>query len=145
MSNEHDVPALSATAIRELRTLIERIDRHRDQWDAWNEWGSEQTEKNGYIIPNAVMSEIVWNAMEFLYDHGLIIQFNWAEWDEGRDIFRRTNEHRFDTLDRITVLKLLTAIARNDRFFEGAWAGIFEDGSAQKLFRRLLETEDHVA
>jgi hypothetical protein len=82
--------------------------------------------------------------MKFLHDHDLIVPFKWSEWDEGREIFRSTQEDRFASLDRLTVLQLLTAVARNDRFCEGAWSALFEDESAQALFERFLEIETGV-
>jgi hypothetical protein len=36
---------------------------------------------------------------------------------------------------------LLTAVARNDRFCDGAWASLFDDGRAQQLLSRLYELE----
>jgi hypothetical protein len=36
---------------------------------------------------------------------------------------------------------LLTAVARNDRFSDGAWAAIFDDGRGQQLLSRLYEFE----
>lgn len=40
------------------------------------------------------------------------------------------------------VRKLLTAVARNDRFSDGAWVGLFEDGRGVLLYERLLEWEE---
>jgi len=81
-----------------------------------------------------------WEAMHFLYDNNLIILFNWSEWDEGRDFFMDDDPNKYNKIDRNFTLRLLTAIARNDRFCTGAWDAIFESGDGQNLFKRLLET-----
>ena len=59
----------------------------------------------------------------------------------GRDFFKNKNPDKYNTLNKEWVLKLLTAVARNDRFCDSAWAGLFESGDARKLFKRLLEIE----
>lgn len=138
--DETTAPELSPDVIHTLGALVERMDHHRGLWGGRR--GGEKRGENGYTMPYIVMSEVASDAMNFLYDHGLIVPFNWSGWDEGREIFQRTGVNRFDTLDQITVLKLLTAVARNDRFNNGAWVGIFESGSAQQLFRRLLELNE---
>ena len=132
-------PDLQPTAFQTLRNLVARMEQHQGPWGTV--MGGEKTADGTFTMPYVIMDELAYEAMAFLYDHHLIITFDWGKWDEGREIFRSTQEKRFASLDRLTVLKLLTAVARNDRFCEGAWAGIFEDGSAQALFKRLLEIE----
>jgi hypothetical protein len=138
-----DPPVLQPGALPTLRNLIERMDQHPGRWGTV--MGGEKTGDRTFTMPYVDMHELAYEAMTFLYDHDLIISFDWPEWDEGREIFRSTQEDRIASLDRLTVLKLLSAVARNDRFCEGAWAGIFEDGSAQALFKRLLEIETGTA
>ena len=79
-------------------------------------------------------------AMEFLYDNDLIIDFDWSKWNEGREFFKKSGDEKYATVDREFALKLLTAIARNDRFNDGAWYFFFESGEALKLLKRLRET-----
>lgn len=136
-------PLLQPDALQTLRNLVERMEQH--QGPSGITGGGERIGENTFTMPWVDMDELAYEAVAFLYDHDLIITFNWPEWDEGREIFRSRQEDRFASLDRLTVLKLLTAVARNDRFCEGAWAGLFEDGSAQALFKRLSEIETGAA
>lgn len=138
--DEQNAPELDQDVLVLLRNLVERLEQHQGPWGIM--LGGEKTGENRYTMPYVELDPLAHDAMRFLYDHHLIIPFNWSEWDDGRELFRSTQEDRFTTLDRQTVLKLLTAVARNDRFNEGAWAGLFEDGSGQALFKRLLEIEN---
>lgn len=84
-------------------------------------------------------------AMKWLNDNERMIKFDWPGWDEGRQIFRNWSPATAPSLDHATVCKLLTAVARNDRFNDGAWANLFESGTAQPLLTRLLELEEQLA
>ena len=61
---------------------------------------------------------------------------------KASEFFKDNDPLKFSKLNKEWVLKLLTTIARNDRFSDGAWAQLFESGDAQKLYRRLLEIEE---
>jgi hypothetical protein len=141
--NDLNEGSLVPDALRHLRGLVTRMDAFRGPWATTG--GGERIDERTIIMPWVDMDELAFEAMTFLYDNNLIVgfdgssmTFDWATWDEGRAIFRDPASDRFD---QETVLKLLTAVARNDRFNEGAWASLFEEGDAQKLFRRLLEIE----
>ncbi len=67
-----------------------------------------------------------------------MIDFDWAHWDEGRAIFARNGEDKFEDISLEDTLKLFTAIMRNDRFNEGAWGRLFESGDGIKLLKHLL-------
>jgi len=122
--------------ITNLKSLIKSIDEYKGLWF------EDRSVKEGCVISYIPWTApIACEAMKFLYDNDLIITFNWADWDEGRDFFKNRNPNKYDNLDKEWVLKLLTAVARNDRFCDGAWASLFESGDAQKLFTRLLEIE----
>lgn len=138
---------LSPVALRQLRDLVARMEQHRGPWATVG--GGERLDNGAVTMPWVDMNELAAEAMHFLYDNALVVgftgadmAFDWAAWDEGRAIFQDPAADRFDHLDRMTLLKLLTAIARNDRFCEGAWANLFEEGDAQRIFRRLLELEE---
>jgi hypothetical protein len=137
---DHPIPpSLSREARRHLRDLIARMEGHVGKWGT--SLGGERRNDGSFTMPWVQEDPLASEAMSFLYDNGLIVPFNWGAWDEGRAIFRDTAEDRFERLDRLTVLKLLTAVARNDRFNDGAWVALFECGDAQRLLRRLLELE----
>lgn len=136
---EHFPAPLSPDALRHLRGVVARIEHHQGPWGTVR--GGQKSDDGSISMPWVDMDELSQEAMRFLYDHDLIIPFVWSEWDEGRAIFRDPAPDRFDHLDRVTVLKLLTAVARNDRFNAGAWTDLFEEGDGGNLFRRLLELE----
>ncbi|GBU26919.1 hypothetical protein R84B8_00435 [Treponema sp. R8-4-B8] len=121
---------LTTKEIKKLINLIKRIDNFNGKWidldksDPFDTW------------TNALAHE----AMQFLYDNKLIIGFDWSSWEEGREFYRNKDASKYNNLDREFILKLLTAIARNDRFYSGAWGELFESGQAQILFKKLLET-----
>jgi len=108
---------LTEEKISELHDLLEKIEKRDEEWN-----------------------ELAYNAKKFLYDNNLIIVFDWVKWDEGRDFFKEDDPNKYNNLDREYTLKLLTAVARNDRFCTGVWCNLFKSGTALKLFKRLLET-----
>ena len=59
----------------------------------------------------------------------------------NRQFFEERGDARFGKIDTQFALKLLTAVARNDRFCEGAWAELFDAGDAQKLLHRIHANE----
>lgn len=132
-------PDLSPEGVQQLQRLIERIERHEGPWGV--ERGGERTGENTVSMPWVERHPLATEAMTFLYDHAFIIPFQWYEWDEGRELLRRPDADTLATLDRQTVAKLFTAVARNDRFSEGAWIALFEAGTGLALFRRLLAIE----
>ena len=123
--------------VANLRSLIKSINGYKGKWSE-----DRSTEVGNVIHYNPWNAPIIMLAMEFLYDNDLIIKFDWGRWDEGREFFRNDDPNKYNSLDREQVLKLLTAVARNERFCDGAWASLFECGDAQKLFARLLEIEE---
>lgn len=125
--------------IDELEKLLEMIDAHKGPWGTV---GGDEKNKKGYTqMPYWIESDIVNEARDYFYKNGLMVNFDWPAWDEGREFFKNEDPEKYDKLDKEWVCKLLTAVVRNDRFFDGAWVGLFESGDAQKLFRRLLEIE----
>lgn len=95
---------------------------------------------NGEIdMPYYVESETVTNVRRFLVSKKLNIRFNWYHWHNGKTILRSKSSHRFEQLDAKTVIKLLVAVLHNDRFNEGAFARLFESGSAELLLKRCIE------
>jgi lipopolysaccharide biosynthesis glycosyltransferase len=98
-------------------------------------------EKNGnkIVLGYHTTAKPLNDLMRFFYDHKLIIDFDWSNWEEGREIAKRDGKDKFNDLDEEKTLKLFTAIMRNDRFSEGAYARFFESGDGELLLKRLLE------
>jgi hypothetical protein len=119
---------LTDEKINELQNLIDEIDKFDGKWLEINN------------LPYAFTHDLAKKAMKFLYDNKLIINFDWGKWDEGRTFFKNNDPNKYDNIDREFTLKLLTAVARNDRFCDGAWGNLFESGTALILFKKLFET-----
>ena len=69
-----------------------------------------------------------------MYKHNLVIPFNWSKWDKGREI---VNNGIYKNLDTITLLKILTAFIRNNRFCDGALAERFKDRSIETILNEI--------
>ncbi|MCF7944257.1 MAG: DUF6508 domain-containing protein [Spirochaetia bacterium] len=115
--------------------------------EAWNKLFNlipeiEQTEsfgkadiRDGTIYPTTC-SEIVYTFHQCVYELGLIIDFPWMDWEEGKKII--TDEKiDFYSLSPETLCKLLTAIVRSDRFCDGALVSSFENGTVLGILKGL--------
>lgn len=89
---------------------------------------------NSFIITPIIEIKIVHDFQKVLAKLGLIINFDWGGWDEGRIIAKKMN---FENLDTVTLLKLLTAFVRNNRFCDGALAARFEDRTIEKILKEI--------
>lgn len=119
-----------------LEKLVKQMECHDGPW--WE----DRSSRNGKVVTLDSWSDpLAHEAMVFLYDNKLIIDFDWGKWEEGREFFKDKDPAKYRSLNRAFVLKLLTVVARNDRFNDGAWTRLFDSGDGQKLFKRLLEIE----
>jgi hypothetical protein len=72
-------------------------------------------------------------AMDFLklvYELGIILDFDWPSWDEGRELIIKKD---FTDLDIETHCKLITAIVRSDRYL----VENFENGNILSILINL--------
>jgi Family of unknown function (DUF6508) len=90
-------------------------------------------------LPYIMEAQIVVEAREFFLYGGLVVSFDWPRWEEGRAMFMREGDDKFNDVGLCDVIKLLSAIIQNDRFCEGAWVNLFECGDVSKLMKRLLD------
>jgi len=103
--------------------------------DVFGEWKGGKKDSQGVIeFPYIVSCKVVDDFTNLMYELDLVINFDWGKWTTGREIVR-TNDFR--NLDNITLIKILTAIIRNDRFNEGVLVGAFEDGTIEKVLIEL--------
>ena len=87
--------------------------------------------------PYYSMSDVTDRLMRVLYELDLIIAFKWMDWDEGRELLAGNDLSKLEGLPKHILIGLLTALARNDRFCEGAWGSAVEDGTIAKLLSEL--------
>jgi hypothetical protein len=115
-----------------LLKLIPEIE-NAPTFSTWS--GGKKNQENVFVIPHFVPDFIVSEFLKVVYDIPIIINFDWAEWDEGREIANENFD--FDSVDLVTKCKLITAIVRNDRFCEGALASAFESGLILKILKSM--------
>jgi len=79
---------------------------------------------------------IIYTFLKVVYQIPIIIDFGWAQWDEGRELAGNPDTD-FDSIDIPTKCKLITAFVRNDRFCDGALASRFEDGTILRILKSI--------
>lgn len=94
----------------------------------------DPNDPNSFIITPVIEKKIVWDLENILNELDLLIAFNWSNWDEGREI---ASNQDFENRDTITLLKLISAFIRNNRFCDGALAARFEDRSIEKILKQI--------
>ncbi len=98
----------------------------------------DDNDPDSFTITPIKEAKVVFDFERIMYDLDLVIDFNWPAWDEGRAIVEKG---KYSNLDTITLLKILTAFIRNNRFCDGALAERFEDRTIEKILRRI---EDNI-
>lgn len=131
------VKALNESSWQEMQDLYDKALNHQGKFFKLSE--KKHTRKGASLIPYRVDEAVINEFRNYLYDKDLVIPFNWPEWDEGRAMFATKGEDKFSKTSLVDVLKLLTAVIRNDRFCEGAWSEIFNNGDGVLLMKRLLD------
>jgi hypothetical protein len=91
-------------------------------------------------MPHYSMSDASNKMMKILYELNLIVAFDWMEWEEGNALLSSDDLEKLSGLPAHKIVGLLTALARNDRFCDGAWGAAVEKGKIAKL---LSELEKH--
>ena len=131
------VNALTMQDWHELEDLYQRIISHQGSFS--EDGGGQEIEPGVIEMPYTIEKPIIIEARQLLLDKDLIVMFNWSRWEEGKAMFRVKEKDRFKDISLTEVMKLFTAVMRNSRFSDGAWADLFENGDGQRLFRRLLD------
>jgi len=83
-----------------------------------------------------IEAPVIYTFLEIVYQIPIIIDFDWAQWDEGRELADNPDTD-FDSIDIPTKCKLITAFVRNDRFCDGALASRFEDGTILRVLKSI--------
>ena len=93
-------------------------------------------EDGDYVLPNWASSMVVYDFLDIVYKIPIIIDFDWPGWNEGRKIIS-DESFDYDSIDIPTKCKLISAIARNERFCDGVLSGYFEKGVMQKILKSI--------
>ncbi len=83
-----------------------------------------------YVIPHKVVDDFT----DIMYKLNLVIDFDWGKWTAGSKIVANGS---YKNHNEITLIKILTAIIRKDRFQEGLLAEAFENGTIGKILSEL--------
>ena len=128
---------LTPDDIKQLEDINVRIQRNTIPWGKLD--GGEVDENGVMQWPYMVRNQVVDDFVRFMYDKGLVIDFDWSGWKKGREWYKSTDENKYKNLDSLTILKLLTAVIRNDHFSESAIVNAFEEGTFPKLIDNLVK------
>ena len=89
-------------------------------------------------MPYAVEASIISRFREMIYEIPVIVDFNWPEWEQGKEIISDKN-FDFDSIDIPTKCKIISAIARNDRFCDGVLLSAFQSGMMLKILKSIKD------
>ena len=134
---EERVNAFTVKDWAELQDLYNRLVGHKGSFSEMG--GGQEIEPNVIEMPYTIEEPIVIEARKFFLNKHLIVPYDWSHWEKGKAMFRVREEDRFKDISLTDVIKLFIAVIRNDRFADGAWADLFENGDGQRLFKRLLD------
>lgn len=129
--------ALTSKDWLELEDLYKRVVDHKGSFSKMG--GGQELEDGAIAMPYTIEAPIVCELRKYLLDKHLIVMFDWSHWSEGKALFKVADNDRFTDINPEDVIKLFIAVMRNDRFCDGAWADLFENGDAQRLLKRLLQ------
>lgn len=71
-----------------------------------------------------------------VYDLKIVINFDWVNWKEATVILKDL-DFDYDSLDKLTLIKLITTIVRAERFNEGFLPKCFSNGTVLKILKSL--------
>ncbi len=104
--------------------------------------GNEKVDSGVFTFPYWQRSEIVEKTVSVISSLQLTPVFDWGAWEEGKDILFNS-DFDYNTLDTITLCKLLTTLIRADRFNEGYLMSCFEKGIVLKIITALENNVKH--
>ncbi|MEX1269607.1 MAG: DUF6508 domain-containing protein [Balneolaceae bacterium] len=94
--------------------------------------GSEMKEHGWKPAP------VVEQFQQMVYRLGLLVHFDWMQWDEGKSILdEKAGATDYHSLDAFTLCKLITVMVRGDRFHDGFLVGCFQNGIAVQIMQAL--------
>ena len=91
-------------------------------------------------LPYWDWEKITQKFVETMYDLNLVINFDWMDWNDGRGMLQN-NSHDYNSLDTLTLFKLLTTIIRADRFNDGYLIINFKNGNIIKIIKAIKTTK----
>lgn len=93
-------------------------------------------------MPYAIYSGATERVIKGMYEAGVIVPFNWPEWD---GIQKYRDPVALEAAPVADAVRMATAIVRADRFSEGTIGATLEDGTLLAALRRLRQWHDENA
>jgi len=112
------------SSLKPLFELIPEIEKTKD-FLIYNE-------NNYYPLWSPILDKF----QQLVYDLKIVINFDWVNWKDAPVILSNL-EFSYDSLDKLTLIKLITTIVRAERFNEGFLPKCFSNGTALKILQAL--------
>lgn len=128
---------LSSDELAMLKELNSRIQNHKSPWGVSD--GLEKNDSGRMEMPFVTNDPLIYEFIGFMYDHNLMPVFNWSEWNAGSKLFNSDDPTKYDNLDLETIIKIVYAASRRERFADGTLAWAFDSGRFSQLVNRLFE------
>lgn len=108
------------------------------------EWVSPPSFEDGVLtLASWLPSEEASQWERALYEHHIILSFDWAESTWTRQMGRYyADPSLLERVSLLTIRKVLTTLLRADRFCEGYLADAFERGVPQSATMRLVQSAE---
>lgn len=129
---------ISKIAISDWRRLFDLIPV-MERSASFGEWNFPGARENGFItMPYMRTNEVVSDFVRTAYDLGIVLDFDWGAWDDGRRLLSQQSPD-VSGLDIETLCKLLTVIIRQDRFVDGTLVMEFEKGTITAILKSMRD------
>ncbi len=130
---EKEMPAYLATlSPNDWKPLFSLIPSIQGK-EGLGKWRSPRKENGAIILPHICFGKTELKFLKLVYRMQLIVGFNWSRWEQGRKLVKRD----VSDLDILTLLKLMTAIVRSDRYCEGALHAAIEGGVMLRILMAI--------
>lgn len=130
------VERINALTKKDWQPLLKLIPEIENTKSLGKVTGGGIDEKGAFALPHMEPDEIVYEFREIVYSMPIMINFDWASWDEGRKMVSDEN-FVFDNVDIPIKCKIITAIVRNDRFCEDDLVTGFKSGSTLRILHSI--------
>ncbi len=98
-------------------------------------WKGGEKKDHHMTMPYVSYSSQTKTFMHLLYEVKFLVVFDWAKWEEGKEIL--SDFTKIATVDLLTLRMLMTALLRNDRFCEGSFLSAIENGRIAAVLQQL--------
>ena len=131
--NQDPIPEVG---IQQIDAILEYLPVFKSKDFQPGEW----VEREGQF-PYFDFSPVVEGFIHALYQHNIIIPFDWKSWSEEAQRYQ-SDPDALEGSDLLTLRKLLTTHVRADRFVERHLADLFRNGHVAAILRRLKRIRD---